>query len=63
MQTMTIFAHELENNDFLEDGRYVYSKSDEGDFIVVELCDDDGETESKPFGPFDPVSVVITFED
>lgn len=57
--TDIVCAHQLENNDILEDGRYVYSKEDAGDFINVNLCDDEGECEIVPFAPFDVVSIVV----
>lgn len=67
MQTDTIWAYEVENNDFLvidgENVGYVYSKDDEGDTILLDVVDDDAEHTQYPFGPFDAVTIVSSFED
>lgn len=63
MQTDVIFAHQLENNDFIDYGVYVYSKDDAGDNIVVDFCDEDGEHTVKTYAPFDMVCIVTSFDD
>jgi len=67
MQTDTIWAYEVENNDFLViDGTvvgYVYSKDDEGDTILLDVVDDEAEHTQYPFGPFDSATIVTSFLD
>lgn len=67
MQTDTIWAHEVENNDHIViDGEvvgYVYMKEDEGDGILFDVVDDDGDHTQYPFGPFEPVTIVASWED
>jgi len=70
MQTDVIFAHALENNDFLAentergyDQAYVYSIEDEDDWIAVDTVDDEGTHFIVRFAPFDPVRIITSFED
>lgn len=67
MQTDTIWAYEVENNDHLViDGEvvgYVYSKDDEDDTILLDVVDDEAEHTQYPFGPFDSVTIVSSFEE
>ena len=68
METMPIFAHEVENNDFIRDDAgnvlgYVYSISDDVDNIVMDVVDDDGDHTSYTYGPFDVISVVTSFDE
>lgn len=72
MQTDTIWAYEVENNDFIViDGEvmgYVYSKEDvtdnEGrDWIHLDTVDDDGEHTTIPVGAFESVTIVASWED
>lgn len=68
MQTRTEYAAYVENNDFIViDGKvvgYVYAINDhETDFIHFDTVDDEGEHTEYPFGPFDQVTIVETFDD
>jgi hypothetical protein len=67
MQTDTIWAYEVENNDnIVIDGEhvgYVYMKEDDGDGILLDVVDDDGDHTQYPFGPFDSVTIVTSFLD
>ena len=66
MQTDTVAACNIENNDFIVlDGEvtgYVYSVSDEGDgdkdWIILDVVDEDAEHSEYPFAPFDFVTIV-----
>lgn len=67
MITEPMCAFQVENNDFVaEDGEvkgYVYSTEDDGDHIVLDICDDDGEHTVWRVAPFDVVQVVTKFDD
>lgn len=67
MQTDEVCAFQLEDNDHLViDGKavgYVYKVTEEEDFLLVTTKDDDGDETMWPFGPFDVVSIVTSFED
>jgi hypothetical protein len=68
MQTRTEYAAYVDNNDFVViDGEvvgYVYSIDDhETDFIHFDVVDDEGEHTEYPFGPFDEVTIVESFEE
>lgn len=68
MQTDTVFAYQVENNDYVLDSDgtllgYVYLIDEEGDYIHLDIVDDDIEHTVYPFGPFDSVTIVTSFED
>lgn len=67
METDPVFACNIENNDQIAiDGKhvgYVYMVEDDGDFILLDVVDEDGEHTQYPFGPFDTVNVITRFED
>lgn len=67
MQTDAVFACNIENNDnIVIDGEhvgYVYMVNEDGDFILLNVVDDDGDHTEYPFGPFDTVTIVTSFLD
>lgn len=67
MQTDSVYACNIENNDnIVIDGEhvgYVYSISEDGDFIILDVVDDEAEHTQYPFGPFDTVTIVTSFLD
>ena len=67
MHTDTVAACYIENNDFIViDSQvvgYVYSITDESDYLHIEVSDDDGDCTVYAFAPFDPVTYVTSFED
>lgn len=68
MQTDLVHGFAVENNDWLpaNDERpdaYVYSREDEGDFIVLDLVDNDGEHYEEKVAAFDSVTIITSFED
>lgn len=67
MQTDTVFAYQVENNDHVVfDGEvmgYVYSINEDDDYIILDVVDDDAEHTEYPFGPFDSVTIVASFDD
>lgn len=69
MQTEALWAYEVENNDHIVmDGAvigYVYMKEDDpdSDGYLFDVVDDDGEHTQLPFGPFESVTIVSSFED
>ena len=67
MQTDNVYACNIENNDFImvegEVKGYVYMVDEDGDFILLDVVDDDGEHTQYPFGPFDTVTIVTSFDD
>lgn len=69
MQTNTLWAYEVENNDHVViDGEvigYVYMVNDDpdSDGYLFDVVDDDGDHTELPFGPFEAVTVVSSFED
>jgi hypothetical protein len=67
MQTDSVYACNIENNDHIViDGEvkgYVYMVDEDGDFILLDVVDDDGEHTQYPFGPFDTVTIVASFDD
>ena len=67
MQTDSVYACNIENNDqIVVDGEhvgYVYSISEDGDFILLDVVDDEAEHTQYPFGPFDTVTIVTSFDD
>lgn len=67
MQTDTLKAHEIENNDFLvRDGEpvgYVYMVNDEGEWIILDVVDEDGNHDLWHRQPFDDVEIVVSWDD
>lgn len=68
MKTDLVYGYAVENNDVLpatEDRpqTYVYSREDEGDFIVLDLVDEDAEHYEHRVAAFDTVPVIVSFED
>lgn len=67
MQTDSVYACNIENNDFImvegEVAGYVYMVDEDGDLILLDVVDDDGEHTHYPFGPFDTVTIVTSFDD
>lgn len=67
MQTDTVHGYALEVGDFVvmdEDTTMeVTFKDDDGDFILANLKDEDGEVTQIPFGPFDTVTIVSRFDE
>ncbi len=67
MQTDTVAACYIENNDHIViDGEvkgYVYMVDEEGDYVHLDVVDDEGEHTIYAFAPFDPVAYVTVFED
>lgn len=67
MQTDTLKAHEIENNDWLvQDGEpvgYVYSMDDHGDWLVFDVVDEDGNHDLWHRQPFEDVEIVVSFDD
>lgn len=71
MQTDTVFACNIENNDHIVIGGdlkgYVYSIDGEGDgsdeYVILDVVDEDGEHTQYPFPPFAMVTVVTSFLD
>jgi hypothetical protein len=76
METDVIFAYALENNDLVQENTergypqgYVYMTTDEGDWIAVDICDDEGDHNIVRFAPFDSVRIItslyeeVDFED
>lgn len=70
MQTDTVCAYQLENNDWVAEDilrgypqGYVYMADDEGDWLTIDIVDDDGEHNVVYFGPFDPVTIITSFEE
>lgn len=68
MQTDLVFGYAVENNDWLpaNDERpdaYVYMREDEGDFISLDLVDNDGEHYTEKVAAFDTVTIITSFED
>jgi hypothetical protein len=68
MITHTEVVAYVENNDWLKgnDDRpdcYVYSMADQGDLIVLDLVDEEGEHYPTPMAPFDTVTVIDRWED
>lgn len=66
MQTMSVWAYEVENNDWVNtpDGsKYVYSIDDTGDLLAFDLVDEEGDHELREYGAFEPVTIVTSFSD
>lgn len=67
MKTDTIFAYQVENNDHVvlddEVKGYVYSISEDDDYIILDVVDDEDEHTEYPFGPFQSVNIVVSFDD
>ncbi len=67
MKTDTVYAFQVENNDFIvEDGEvlgYVYSVDDTGDELLFDVFDDDGERYERKYGPFQYVTVLVDIYD
>lgn len=67
MQTLDLWAYEVEQDDFLViDGAVVgqvKEKNDEGDGILFTVKDEDGDVTQLPFGPFESAVIVSSFED
>lgn len=67
MQTDTVDAYTVENNDHVViDGNvvgYVYMVEEGGDYILLDVVDDDGEHTQYPFPPFASVTIVTSFEE
>lgn len=67
MQTDTIDAWSVDNNDYIViDGEvvgYVYMVDEYGDWLHFDVVDDEGEHTVYPFAPFDVVTIVTSFDD
>lgn len=67
MQTDSAYACNIENNDFIViDGEvvgYVYMVNEEGDYLLLDVVDDEGEHTEYPFAPFDTVTFVNAFDE
>ena len=67
MQTDTVYALAIENNDHIvidgEVAGYVYMVDEDGDYILFSVVDDEGEHTQYPFAPFDTVTIVTSFLD
>lgn len=66
MKTECVMPFQVENNDWVvtPDGpKYVYSIRDEGDFITLDLVDEEGDHEARRYGPFEPLNIVTSFNE
>ena len=67
MLTDSVWAYQVENNDFLViDGEvigYVYMVEDKGDGFVFDVVDEDGDHTPVPAGPFESVTIVAAWQD
>lgn len=67
MQTEPIAAFQIEDQDTILVGEVMYvvkgEPQDDGDFILFDTIDEDGETTQLPFGAFDTVLLVTVFDD
>ncbi len=68
MKTDVVFAYVIENNDFLLDNDgcllgYIYSINDDGDFIELDIVDEDAVHTFISVGPFDPITIVTSFDE
>lgn len=67
VKTETWNAFELAKGDsiIVGDSQYIIvaDSVDEGDFLLFDTRDEDGELTQLPFGPFDPVTVVVSWSD
>lgn len=65
MVTEPMFAYQVEHPDnILVDGvqHLVTGKEEEVDHILLNTKDEDGDTSQLPFGPFDTVHVIVSFD-
>lgn len=67
MITDSLWAYQVENNDFIViDGEvigYVYMVTEEEEFLHFDTVDEDGEHTIVPFGPFESVTIVTRWDD
>jgi hypothetical protein len=67
MQTDTVCAFQVENNDHIVmEGKpfgYVYSIGEDGDYILLDVVDDEAEHTEFAFGAFDTVEIITSFDD
>jgi hypothetical protein len=67
MQTDILCAFQVENNDHIVmDGEvmgYVYSIDEEGDFLYLDVVDDEAEHTVLKYGPFETVRIVTSFSE
>lgn len=67
MQTEPINGFQIEDGDILIVGDQTYTVQgppvDDGDFLLFDTVDEDGEITQLPFGPFDVINLVTSLED
>lgn len=67
MQTEPIAAFQIEAQDtiLVGDQQYVIKgePQDDGDYLLFDTVDEDGETTQLPFGAFDTVHLITVFDD
>lgn len=67
MQTDVVMAFQIEDGDVISSDEFTYrvkgEPADDGDGLMFDTVDDDGEVTQLWFAPFDAVTIVTSFED
>lgn len=67
MQTEPINGFQIEDKDVILVGDQTYTIKgepvDDGDFLLFDTVDEDGELTQLPFGPFDVVMLVTSLDE